>query len=164
MSQAWSFGWAVVRPFRFVTIYAQRARNDVVLEQLGALTQWMALRVLVPASLAAASFGVAAAHVGHWQDIFFFHVGEAAFVFSFLLTVAIRLPLLRQPERARLTPTIFRSTCWRLGSLSRRFSTSRSRTWSSSQAASVPVPLGTAAAFSLLVFSRQRRSPTARTS
>ena len=83
----------------FVTIYAQRARNDVVLEQLGALTQWMALRVLAPASLAAASFGVAAAHVGHWQDIFFFHVGEAAFVFSFLLTVAIRLPLLRQARK-----------------------------------------------------------------
>jgi hypothetical protein len=86
----------------FVTIYAQRARNDVVLEQLGALTQWMALRVLVPASLAAASFGVAAAHVGHWQDIFFFHVGEAAFVFSFLLTVAIRLPLLRQARKGAI--------------------------------------------------------------
>jgi hypothetical protein len=86
----------------FVTIYAQRARNDVVLEQLGALTQWMALRVLAPASLAAASFGVAAAHVGHWQDIFFFHVGEAAFVFSFLLTVAIRLPLLRQARKGAI--------------------------------------------------------------
>lgn len=86
----------------FVTIYAQRARNDVVLEQLGALTQWMALRVLAPASLAAASFGVAAAHVGHWQDIFFFHVGEAAFVFSFLLTVAIRLPLLRQARKGTI--------------------------------------------------------------
>ena len=82
-----------------VTIYAQRARNDVVLEPLGALTHWMALRVLAPASLAAAGFGVAAAHVGHWQDIFFFHVGEAAFVFSFLLTVAIRLPLLRRARR-----------------------------------------------------------------
>ena len=83
----------------FVTIYAQRARNDIVLEQLDALTQWMALRVLAPASVAAASFGVAAAHAGHWQDIFFFHVGEAAFVFSFLLTVAIRLPLLRRARR-----------------------------------------------------------------
>jgi hypothetical protein len=83
----------------FVTIYAQRARNDVILEQLGALTQWMALRVLAPASVAAAGFGVAAAHAGHWQDLFFFHVGEAAFAFSFLLTVAIRLPLL---HRARL--------------------------------------------------------------
>ena len=83
----------------FVTIYGQRARNDVVLEQLGALTQWMALRVLAPASLAAAGFGVAAAHAGHWQDVFFFHVGEGAFVFSFLLTVAIRLPLLRRARR-----------------------------------------------------------------
>ena len=83
----------------FVTIYARRAHNGVVLEQLGAVTQWMALRVLAPASLAAAGFGLAAAHAGHWQDIFFFHVGEAAFLFSFLLTIAIRLPLLRQARR-----------------------------------------------------------------
>jgi hypothetical protein len=83
----------------FVTIYAQRARNDVVLEQLGALTHWMALRVLAPASLAATGFGVAAAHAGHWHDIFFFQVGEGAFVFSFLLIVGIRLPLLRRARR-----------------------------------------------------------------
>jgi uncharacterized membrane protein len=36
----------------FVAIYAQRARNRVVLEQLGALVQWMALRVFAPAVLA----------------------------------------------------------------------------------------------------------------
>ena len=54
----------------FVKIYAQRARNGVVLGQLGALFDWMALRVLAPASLAAAGFGVAAAHAGHWPDIF----------------------------------------------------------------------------------------------
>jgi hypothetical protein len=86
----------------FVAIYAQRARNRVVLEQLGALVQWMALRVFAPAALAAFAFGVAAAHEGHWPDLFWFHVGEGAFAFSFLLTVAVRLPLLRRARRGTL--------------------------------------------------------------
>jgi hypothetical protein len=86
----------------FVTIYGQRTRNGVVLGQLGALVQWMTLWVLVPASLAAPGFGLLAAHAGHWPDIFFFHVGEGAFVFSFLLTVAIRLPLLRRARRGEV--------------------------------------------------------------
>jgi hypothetical protein len=83
----------------FITIYAQRARNGVVSSQLGPLVQWLTLWVLVPASLAAPGFGVLAAHAGHWPDIFFFHVGEGAFGFSFLLTVAVRLPLLRRASR-----------------------------------------------------------------
>jgi hypothetical protein len=78
----------------FVTIYAQHARDGIVLAQLGALTQWIALWVLGPASLAAVGFGFAAAFAGHWPELFFFHVGEAAFTFSFLLNVAIRLPVL----------------------------------------------------------------------
>jgi hypothetical protein len=82
-----------------ITIYAQRARNGIVLGQLGGLVQWMSLRVLAPASLAAASFGVAAAHEGHWPHVFWFQVGESAFVFSFLLTIAVRLPLLRRARR-----------------------------------------------------------------
>lgn len=88
----------------FVTIYARRARNGVVLGQLGALVQWMTLWVLVPTSLAAPGFGFLAAHAGHWPDIFFFHVGEGAFLFSFLLTVAIRLPLLRRARRGAVAP------------------------------------------------------------
>jgi hypothetical protein len=88
----------------FVAVYAQRARNGVVLEQLGALVQWMALRVFAPAALAAFTFGVAAAHAGHWPDLFWFHVGEGAFAFSFLLTVAVRLPLLRRARRGELHP------------------------------------------------------------
>jgi hypothetical protein len=83
----------------FVTIYARRTWNSIVLCQLGALVQWMTLWALVPASLAAAAFGVLAAHAGHWPDVFFFHVGEGAFLFSFLVTVAIRLPLLRRARR-----------------------------------------------------------------
>src|ERR1051325_1200294 len=74
-----------------ITIYAQRARSGVV---LGPLARWLTLWVLVPASLAAPGFGVLAAHAGHWPDIFFFHVGEGAFAFSFALTVSIRVPLL----------------------------------------------------------------------
>src|SRR5262249_13686605 len=83
----------------FITVYARRAQNRVMLEQLGALVQWMAPRVFAPASLAAFGFGVAAAHEGHWPHLFFFQVGESAFAFSFLLTVAIRLPLLRRAGR-----------------------------------------------------------------
>jgi hypothetical protein len=60
------------------------------------LVVWISLRVLAPASLAAAGFGVVAAHEGHWPHLFFFQVAEAAFVFSFLLTVAVRLPLVRR--------------------------------------------------------------------
>jgi hypothetical protein len=88
----------------FVTIYALRARNGIILGQLGALVQWMTIWVLVPASLAAPGFGVLAAHAGHWPDIFFFHVGEGAFVFSFLLTLAIRVPLLRRARRGAVAP------------------------------------------------------------
>jgi hypothetical protein len=88
----------------FVTVYAQRTRNGIVLEQLGALVQWMTLWVLVPASLAASGFGVLAAHAGQWPDSFFFHVGEGAFLFSFLLTVAIRLPLVRRATRGAVAP------------------------------------------------------------
>jgi hypothetical protein len=86
----------------FVAMYARRARDGVVLERFGGLVQWMALRVFAPAALAAFGFGVAAAHEGHWPDIFFFHVGEGAFVFSFLLTVGLRVPLLRRARRGAL--------------------------------------------------------------
>jgi uncharacterized membrane protein len=88
----------------FIAIYAQRAKNGVALGQLGALARWLTLWILVPASLAAPGFGVLAAHAGHWPDIFFFHVGEGAFLFSFLLTVAVRLPLLRRAKRGAVAP------------------------------------------------------------
>ena len=55
----------------FITIYAQRARNGVVLGQLGALARWLTLWILVPASLAAPGFGVLAAHAGHWAGQFY---------------------------------------------------------------------------------------------
>ena len=88
----------------FITIYGQRERSGAVLGQLGALARWLTLWILLPASLAAPGFGVLAARAGHWPDIFFFHVGEGAFLFSLLLTVAIRLPLLRRAHRGAVAP------------------------------------------------------------
>jgi len=78
-----------------LTVYARRSRS-VLLGELGALAWWLTLWVLLPSSLAAPAFGVAAAHAGHWPELFFFHVGEGAFAFSFLITVAVRVPLLRR--------------------------------------------------------------------
>jgi hypothetical protein len=84
-----------------LALYARR--NGVVLEQLGALVQWLALRVFAPASLAAFLFGAAAAHEGHWPHLFWFQVGEAAFGFSLLLTLTVRLPLLRRARRGAVS-------------------------------------------------------------
>lgn len=83
----------------FLTVYSQFARSKAFRDQLGPLVRWLTMWVLLPASLAAPAFGVAAAHAGGWPDIFFFHVGEGAFTFSFLLTVAVRVPLLRRARR-----------------------------------------------------------------
>lgn len=80
-------------------LYAQRGRDQVVLERLGGWVGWLAPRVFAPSALAALGFGIAAAHKGHWPRLFFFHIGEAAFVTSFLLTVLFRLPLLRRARR-----------------------------------------------------------------
>ena len=98
----------------FITIYARRARNGLVLEQLGALVGWMAPRVFAPAALAAFGFGVAAAHEGHWPEQFWFHVGEAAFVFSFLINVAARLRFSVGRGGARSIRRSWRATCSRL--------------------------------------------------
>jgi uncharacterized membrane protein len=88
----------------FIAIYAQRTRDGIAVDQLGALARWLTLWILAPASLAAPGFGVLAAHAGHWPDSFFFHVGEGAFSFSFVLTVAIRIPLLQRAKRGDLAP------------------------------------------------------------
>jgi hypothetical protein len=57
--------------------------------------------------LAALGFGIAAAHSGHWPRLFFFHLGEAAFAISFLLTVSFRIPLLRRARRGNIRPDRF---------------------------------------------------------
>jgi hypothetical protein len=88
-------------------LYAQRGRDQVVLERLGGWVGWLAPRVLAPSTLAALGFGIAAAHSGHWPRLFFFHLGEAAFVVSFLLTVLFRLPLQRRARRGDIRPDRF---------------------------------------------------------
>ena len=88
----------------FVTIYARRSRSAVILGQLGALTRWLSLWVIAPVSLAAAGLGLEAARTGHWPMLLFFHVGEGAFFFSFLLTVAVRLPLIRRARKGAVDP------------------------------------------------------------
>jgi small-conductance mechanosensitive channel len=85
-------------------LYAQRARDHVVLERLGGWVVWLTPRVLAPSALAALGFGIAAAHQGHWPRLFFFHLGEAAFVVSFLMTIVFRLPLLRHVRRGSIRP------------------------------------------------------------
>jgi hypothetical protein len=88
-------------------LYAQRGRDQVVLERLGGWVGWLAPRVFAPSALAALGFGIAAAHTGHWPRLFFFHLGEAAFATSFLLTVLFRLPLLRRARRGDIRPDRF---------------------------------------------------------
>jgi hypothetical protein len=88
-----------VTTLALITIYARRAPTDVLLGQLGSVVLWMSLWVLAPVSLAAFGLGFEAAEVGHWPELLFFHIGEGAFVFSFVLTVAVRLPLLRRARR-----------------------------------------------------------------
>jgi hypothetical protein len=87
-----------------LTVYAGRARDDAILARIGAFVGWLGPRVLAPSALSALGFGIAAAHSGHWPRIFFFHVGEAAFAASFLITVLLRVPLLRRARRGVLEP------------------------------------------------------------
>jgi hypothetical protein len=83
----------------FITIYVRHEPRDIILGRLGRLVQWLSLWVLAPVSLAAFGFGFWAAHVGHWPELLFFHIGEGAFVFSFVLTLAARLPLVISARR-----------------------------------------------------------------
>jgi hypothetical protein len=87
-----------------IAVYAQRARDPVMLDRLAGFVSWLGLRVFAPASLGAFGFGIAAAHSGHWPRLFWFHVGEAAFAISFLLNVAVRLPLVRRTRHGAIHP------------------------------------------------------------
>jgi hypothetical protein len=90
-----------------VALYARRGRDQVVVERLGGWVVWLTPRILAPSALGALGFGIAAAHQGHWPRLFFFHLGEAAFVMSFLMTVLFRLPLLRRVRRGNIAPDRF---------------------------------------------------------
>jgi hypothetical protein len=90
-----------------LALYAQRSSDAMVLDRLGSFVGWLAPRVFAPASLAALGFGIAAGHSGHWPRLFWFHVGEGAFAVSFLITVALRVPLLRRVRRGTVHPARF---------------------------------------------------------
>jgi hypothetical protein len=80
------------------TLYAQRAA-DQALEGLTGFAGWLGPRVLAPSSLAALGFGIVAARSGQWGSPLWVRLGIGAFAVSFLLNVAVRLPLLRRARR-----------------------------------------------------------------
>lgn len=87
-----------------LALYWWRSRSAAVADPFIGFVGWLGPRVLAPSSLFAFGFGVAAAHAGHWPMMFWFHVGEAAFGISFLLTVLVRVPLLRRMRQGKLSP------------------------------------------------------------
>jgi hypothetical protein len=87
-----------------IVLYARRARDPVLLERLGAITGWLGPRVFAPASLAALGFGIAAARSGDWPDQLWIRLGVAAFAVSFVLNVAVRLPLVRRTRNGSTDP------------------------------------------------------------
>jgi hypothetical protein len=96
-----------------IALYAQRAGDGVILQRLAGLTGWLGPRVFAPASLGALGFGFAVVHSGHWPSQLWIHVGVIAFAISFLLNVAVRLPLSRRTRNGGMQPLraarVFRS-------------------------------------------------------
>jgi hypothetical protein len=87
-----------------IVLYAQRARDPVLLERLGAITGWLGPRVFAPASLGALAFGIVAARSGDWPDSLWIELGISAFAISFLLNVGVRLPLVWRIRRGATDP------------------------------------------------------------
>jgi hypothetical protein len=80
------------------TLYARRAA-DQPLEAVTGFAGWLGPRVFAPSSLAALGFGIVAVRSGHWGSPLWVRLGIGAFAVSFLLNVAVRLPLLRRARR-----------------------------------------------------------------
>jgi hypothetical protein len=71
-----------------------------VLERLAPVGHWLGPRVFGPAALGALAFGLALVADGDGTyDPLWIRLGLAAFASSFLLNVAVRLPLLRRLRR-----------------------------------------------------------------
>jgi hypothetical protein len=81
------------------TLYAQRAADQSQLGAVTGLAGWLGPRVFGPSSLAALGFGIVAAHSGHLGSPLWVSLGIGAFAVSFLLNVAVRVPLLRRAGR-----------------------------------------------------------------
>src|SRR5262249_23312640 len=84
------------------TLYAQRAA-DQALEAVTGFAGWFGPRVFAPSSFAALGFGIVAVRSGHWGSPLWVRLGIGAFAISFLLHVAVRLPLLRRARRGGST-------------------------------------------------------------
>lgn len=105
--QLWVFGHVVSvivwlgagTTLALATLYAQRMGDGLLLERLNGFAGWLGPRVFAPASLAALGFGIAAARSGHWGSPLWIRLGLGAFVVSFVLNAAVRLPLLRLARR-----------------------------------------------------------------
>ena len=79
------------------TLYAQRA-TDQALDAVTGFAEWLRPRVFAPSSLAALAFGIVAVRSGHWGSPLWVRLGIGAYAVSFLLNVAVRLPLQRPAD------------------------------------------------------------------
>jgi uncharacterized membrane protein len=86
-----------------ISLYAQRARDRVLLERLTGLSRWLGQRVSGPAALAALAFGIVAARSAHWGSPLWIGLGYGAIAISLLLNVGVRLPLLRRSQHGATT-------------------------------------------------------------
>jgi uncharacterized membrane protein len=83
-----------------IALHASRADDRVLLARLGPLVRWLGPRVFGPAAIGALAFGLALVADGHWTfGPLWIRLGLAAYAASFLLTLAVRLPLMRRVGR-----------------------------------------------------------------
>jgi uncharacterized membrane protein len=84
-----------------IAIYGRQSRDQAVLERLAPVGRWLGSRVFGPAALGALAFGLALVADGDWTyEPLWIKLGLAAFAASFLLDVAVRLPLVRRLRRS----------------------------------------------------------------
>jgi hypothetical protein len=89
-----------------LALLALVARGDrVLLERLGPLGRTLGPRVFAPASLGALVFGILLVLDGSWTfEPLWIKLGFGAFLFSFLLNVAVRAPLGRRVGKGAVDP------------------------------------------------------------
>jgi uncharacterized membrane protein len=84
-----------------IAVAAERTRDRVLQERLGAIGRWLGPRVFLPATLGALAFGLALVEKGSWTfGPLWIKLGLGAFATSLLLNATIRFPLLRRMEGA----------------------------------------------------------------
>lgn len=86
-----------------IGLYGERSGDGVVFERLAALGRWLGPRVFAPAALGALVFGIALVEDGRWTFApLWVRLGFAAFALSLLVTLAVRIPLLRRLRAGRI--------------------------------------------------------------